>query len=100
MRQPSAPRRNRRSRAWLIGLAAVAALVSFSSGGHALRYIQLSREREALQTEVQELRQEILELRRQTIELEKDPEAIERVAREKYHMGKKNEVLFLIQEKK
>ena len=67
--------------------------VIFSPNG-ALKYYQLSRKIEAVQTENQQLQEQNKALRAEVTKLLNDPKYIEEVARKKYGFIKGNEIIF------
>lgn len=67
------------------------------NGQHGLSvWHQKNLEDRALQKEIQQLEQENSQLSRQIDRLQNDPDAIERVAREKLHYARSNEVIYKI----
>ncbi len=70
----------------------------FGSGG-LIKRIKLEIEAKKLKNEIEKIEKENALLRRKIYELETNPEAIEKIAREKYGMAKEGEVVFNIKEK-
>lgn len=90
-----ATKSNRRARlAGLGGLLALLFLLSTGSRGF-IQQIRLQQQKRQLEREIESLRHtiEMLEAEKQRLY---DPEEIERIAREKYGMAKKNEKILRI----
>jgi cell division protein FtsB len=86
---------------WVLLFVIAVIAVYFSTGSYGLvHYVELLRERQQLHAEILQLKQEQAELSAMAESLESDKKAIERVAREKYRMGKPDETLFLVPENK
>jgi cell division protein FtsB len=97
-KHPRQPFRIRRG--WLLLLFFAGAVAYFSSGRYGLiHYLTLARQRQNLQAEIQRLKQEQFELQAKAERLETDLKEVERVAREKYKMGRSDEVIFVVPEK-
>ena len=65
-----------------------------------LKYFELKSEISAIEKEIQRSKNEIKELDTNIKSLESDESELEKVAREKFHMKKKNEKAFKFQDKK
>jgi len=86
-----------------ISIAAAVALILaifFLSGSRGtIRYIKAWQHKEALQQEIEQLKIKKARLDSQRTRLKKDPEYIEKIAREQYNMKKKGETVYKIQNK-
>lgn len=65
-----------------------------------LKYFELKSEINAIEREIERSKSEIEELDKNIKSLESDDSELEKVAREKFHMKKKNEKAFKFQDKK
>ena len=65
-----------------------------------LKYFELKSEINAIEREIERSKSEIEELDKNIRSLENDDSELEKVAREKFHMKKKNEKAFKFQDKK
>ena len=65
-----------------------------------LKYFELKKEIDAIEQEIERSKNEIEQLDKSIESLENNDSALEKVAREKYHMKKKNEKAFKFQDKK
>ena len=65
-----------------------------------LKYFELKREIESIEREIERSKSEIEELDKNIKSLESSDEELEKVAREKFHMKKKNEKAFKFQDKR
>lgn len=65
-----------------------------------LKYFELKREIESIEREIERSKLEIEELDKNIKSLESSDEELEKVAREKFHMKKKNEKAFKFQDKR
>jgi len=65
-----------------------------------LKYFELKREINAIEREIERSKSEIEELDKNIKSLESSDSELEKVAREKFHMKKKNEKAFKFQDKK
>ncbi len=89
-----------RLRGWAFVVILAGLAVYFSVGRYGvLHYLELRRERQQLQAEIARLQREKAELNAKADRLSSDLKEIERVAREKYHMGKADETIFVVPEK-
>jgi len=68
--------------------------VVFSSRTGIVRFFQTSRERETVQTVNKDLEEKNKQLQDEIDRLENDPAAIEEVARKKFGLIKKNEIIY------
>ncbi|MFH1852947.1 MAG: septum formation initiator family protein [Candidatus Neomarinimicrobiota bacterium] len=81
----------------VLTLGAVVLLLIFFFGDHGLYQLyQLRLERKQIQRNIEDLRAERIQLEEQKLRLETDFEYIERLARERYRMAKKNEKVFKV----
>jgi len=91
---------NRRSGLWRWVLAAVfvVVFVAFFTGSKSiLKLFALQQEKEKLENKKQELVQENEALKNEIEKLKKDEKYIEKVAREKFNMKKKDEEVYLVE---
>lgn len=65
-----------------------------------LKYFELKNEIQTIETEIERSKNEIEELDKNIKSLENSDAELEKVAREKFHMKKKNEKAFKFQDKK
>ena len=65
-----------------------------------LKYFELKKEIDAIEMEIERSKNEIDELEKNIESLEKNNNELEKVAREKFHMKKKNEKAFKFQDVK
>lgn len=65
-----------------------------------LKYFELKNEIESIEMEIERAKNEIDELDKNIESLENSDDELEKVAREKFHMKKKNEKAFKFQDKK
>ena len=87
----------------LAGLLAVVLIllwVAFSPTGGLVRFFQASEEKEEVRAANQNLQQENKKLQHEVNRLENDPSAIEEVARKKFGLIKKNEIIYDFSKKK
>jgi len=87
----------------LVGLLAVVAIllwVVFSQTNGLVRFFQANEKQEQLRTTNNELELENKKLQQEVNDLESDPATIEEVARKKFGLLKKNEVLYDFSKKK
>lgn len=70
--------------------------VFFLSNHGLLKYYQLLRRREHLVKQISELKQDQIELQQEIDLLSNNYRYIEKIAREKYQMGKKGEKIYII----
>jgi cell division protein FtsB len=74
--------------------------VVFSSRTGIVRFFQVNREKEAVQTANKDLEQKNKQLQDEVDRLEKDPATIEEVARKQFGLIKKNEIIYDFSKKK
>jgi cell division protein FtsB len=72
-------------------------LLVFAPGYSLHSYVQVKQQREALLADNERLQQETAQLREETRLLKHDDKYLERIAREKYGMLKKNEEVYYIE---
>ncbi|MFZ0390059.1 MAG: septum formation initiator family protein [Calditrichia bacterium] len=91
-------RKNRKPFFWLLlAFIAISLAIVFLSGNQSLiRLYQLRQEKQALEQQKTQIGQDNQDLKEQIEKLQKDDEYIEKVAREKYNMKKKNEDVYVI----
>jgi cell division protein FtsL len=79
-------------------LLAVCAFLVFNDNG-VLKYIKSRRELTQMDLQIQKTEERLNALDKEIDSLHTSKEKIEKVAREKFHMMKKNEKVFLLEEK-
>lgn len=83
---------------YLITIAVFAFIVLFLDENNAIRRIRSAREIQRLKAEIEMYRSQYEESTRRLNELNSNPEAIEKVAREKYMMKRPNEDIYVFEE--
>lgn len=83
---------------YLITIAAFAIILGFLDENSILRRVQYAYEISELNSEIEKYRAEYEESTARLNELATNPEAIERIAREKYRMKKPNEDIYVFED--
>lgn len=83
---------------YLITIAVFAFIILFLDENNAIRRIRSAREIQRLKAEIEMYRSQYEESTRRLNELNSNPEAIEKVAREKYMMKRPNEDIYVFEE--
>lgn len=85
-------------RKYLITVVAFAVIIGFLDENSLVRRLAYEREISQLKEEIQKYRVDYEENTRRLNELSTDPDAIEKIAREKYLMKKPNEDIYVFEE--
>lgn len=85
-------------RKYLITVVAFAVLIGFLDENSLLRRLAYEQEISQLKEEIEKYRADYEENTRRLNELSTDPDAIEKIAREKYLMKKPNEDIYVFEE--
>lgn len=85
-------------RKYLITVVAFAVIIGFLDENSLLRRLAYEREISQLKEEIERYRADYEENTRRLNELSTDPDAIEKIAREKYLMKKPNEDIYVFEE--
>jgi len=92
------PRKGKRILRWIIALIVLVILSVFLTGNRSLiKLYSLYLDKNTMQQHKEELIQQQQDLETEIEKLKNDPEYIEKVAREKYNMKKKNEEVHIVE---
>lgn len=82
----------------LIIITGSIAFLYFNQNG-ITKYLKVKKELKKIEEDIQKNEEEIFRLQNEIDSLKTSKEKLEKVAREKFHMSKKNEKVFIIEEK-